>query len=199
PRGARPLYLRAGGARAYDPLSPADLQCHPAGEAGCRSPADARAPRGRLHAARSRSRRSGPRGAGGKARGSGRTRRRESITMRYIAFLRAINVGGHTVTMDRLRALLEGIGLRNVSTFIASGNVLFESSLPAEELERKMAEHLERSLGYEVRVFLRTPDELRSVLERLPFSEAEARDGKVHVCFLPEAPGPQAASEVAPL
>lgn len=119
--------------------------------------------------------------------------------MRYIAFLRAINVGGHTVTMDRLRALLEEIGLRNVSTFIASGNVLFESSLPAEELERKMAEHLERSLGYEVRVFLRTPDELRSVLERLPFSEAEARDGKVHVCFLPEAPGPQAASEVAAL
>lgn len=119
--------------------------------------------------------------------------------MRYIAFLRAINVGGHTVRMDRLRGLLEELGLRDVSTFIASGNVLFESPLPSEELEQQMAEHLHRSLGYEVGVFLRTPDELRSVLERVPFSEAEIKDGKVHVCFLPAAPGAQAASEVAAL
>ena len=41
---------------------------------------------------------------------------------RYIAFLRAINVGGHTVKMDQLRALFEELGLSNVETFIASGN-----------------------------------------------------------------------------
>jgi len=44
---------------------------------------------------------------------------------RYIAFLRAINVGGHTVKMDTLRALFESLGFLNVETFIASGNVLF--------------------------------------------------------------------------
>ena len=47
---------------------------------------------------------------------------------RHIAFLRAINVGGHTVTMDRLRQLFTGLGLKDVETFIASGNVIFSSA-----------------------------------------------------------------------
>jgi hypothetical protein len=47
---------------------------------------------------------------------------------RYVAFLRAINVGGHVVKMDRLRTLFEGLGFANVSTFIASGNVVFDST-----------------------------------------------------------------------
>ena len=46
---------------------------------------------------------------------------------RHIAFLRAINVGGHTVTMDRLRRLFGEMGFRGVETFIASGNVVFEA------------------------------------------------------------------------
>ena len=46
---------------------------------------------------------------------------------KYIAFLRAINVGGHTVKMDRLRGLFESLGVLNVETFIASGNVIFEA------------------------------------------------------------------------
>jgi hypothetical protein len=71
---------------------------------------------------------------------------------RYIALLRGINVGGHTVKMDRLAKLFEEIGLKNVETFIASGNVIFESaSNDADALERKVATHLERSLGYAVR------------------------------------------------
>ena len=45
---------------------------------------------------------------------------------RYITFLRAINVGGHTVKMDRLREIFESLGFANVETFIASGNVVFE-------------------------------------------------------------------------
>ena len=47
--------------------------------------------------------------------------------MKYAAFLRAINVGGRVVKMDRLRTLFEAAGLRGVETFIASGNVVFES------------------------------------------------------------------------
>ena len=46
---------------------------------------------------------------------------------RFIAFLRAINVGGHNVTMKELRGLFEALGLKSVETFIASGNVIFES------------------------------------------------------------------------
>lgn len=117
--------------------------------------------------------------------------------MRYVAFLRAINVGGHTVTMDRLRTLFEETGLDNVSTFIASGNVIFESPLSAQELETKIANHLERSLGYEVGAFLRTPEELRGILEHPPFTEEELAGGKLYVCFLPTAPAEDTARAAA--
>ena len=46
---------------------------------------------------------------------------------RYVAFLRAINVGGHVVKMERLRALFEDLGFAKVETLIASGNVIFET------------------------------------------------------------------------
>ena len=59
--------------------------------------------------------------------------------MKYAAFLRAINVGGHIVKMDRLRTLFEAAGFRGAETFIASGNVVFESS-------RKSAADLERAI-----------------------------------------------------
>ena len=59
--------------------------------------------------------------------------------MRYVALLRAVNVGGRTVKMDRLRTLFEELKLRNVETFIASGNVIFESTAGASALESRRA------------------------------------------------------------
>ena len=64
---------------------------------------------------------------------------------RYIAFLRAINVGGHVVKMDALRRLFESLGFSNVETFIASGNVLFETNLNSDlekKIEPNCAKHL---------------------------------------------------------
>ena len=67
---------------------------------------------------------------------------------RYVAFLRAINVGGHTVKMEDLRRLFETMGFANVETFIASGNVIFESkSKNTQAMERKIENHLRESLG----------------------------------------------------
>ena len=66
----------------------------------------------------------------------------EEVT-RYVAFLRAINVGGHTVKMERLRELFAELGLANVETFIASGNVIFDApSGDAGALERQIEQHL---------------------------------------------------------
>ncbi len=48
----------------------------------------------------------------------------------YVAFLRAINVGGHNVKMEVLRALFEAQGYADVATFIASGNVIFHLTQP---------------------------------------------------------------------
>src|SRR5437588_2892987 len=70
---------------------------------------------------------------------------------KYVAFLRAINVGGHTVKMNDLRRLCADIGLNNVETVIASGNVVFASpARSARALEKKIAAHLPANLGYTV-------------------------------------------------
>jgi uncharacterized protein (DUF1697 family) len=80
--------------------------------------------------------------------------------MKYVAFLRAINVGGHVVKMDRLRALFEEMGFTNVETFIASGNVIFEARRTSEA---KIEAALREALGYEVQTFVRTPAELAEI------------------------------------
>lgn len=116
----------------------------------------------------------------------------------YTAFLRAINVGGHTVKMDRLRALFEEVGLQRVSTFIASGNVIFESPEKPAALERSIGRHLEKTLGYEVGVYLRTPEELAAVATHPPFTDEEVTTGAtLYVCFLPKPASGDVARAVA--
>jgi uncharacterized protein (DUF1697 family) len=102
---------------------------------------------------------------------------------RYVALLRGINLGGHTVKMDRLRQLFEELGFTNVETFIASGNVIFEtaSKSPAA-LEKKISAHLERSLGFPAATFLRTDAELARVLEHEAVQDV--REGSVYIAFL---------------
>ena len=75
---------------------------------------------------------------------------------RYVAFLGGINVGGHRVTMDRLRAEFEALGFTDVRTFIASGNVLFEATGSRASLESKIEARLAEQLGYAVPTFVRT-------------------------------------------
>ena len=101
---------------------------------------------------------------------------------RYIAFLRAINVGGRTVKMDRLRELFEAMKFTDVSTFIASGNVVFNA--PGKDpvvLETRIEKHLQQSLGYEVATFLRTPSELATMATFEPFP-AEGPEALRHDC-----------------
>ena len=106
---------------------------------------------------------------------------------RYIAFLRAINVGGHnTVKMDFLRRLFESLGFSNVETVIASGNVVFETtSKNAQALEREIENRLREALGYEVATFIRTDAELAAVASYKPFSQSDL-DGAaaLNIAFL---------------
>lgn len=89
---------------------------------------------------------------------------------KYIAFLRAINVGGHNVKMDRLKQLFKEKGFKNVETFIASGNVIFESDKKnRKQLESVIEKHLSVSLGYNVAAFIRTIDELQEIVDYRPF------------------------------
>jgi uncharacterized protein (DUF1697 family) len=83
---------------------------------------------------------------------------------RFVAFLRAVNVGGRTVKMDALRAAFETLALTKVETFIASGNVLFDSKArDVAALERKIETRLLAAFGFEIDTFVRTMDEIATL------------------------------------
>ncbi len=108
--------------------------------------------------------------------------------MRYIAFLRGINVGGHKVKMDELRRLFEALDLEDVATFIASGNVIFESDDAAKKLETRIEKHLRKELGYDVPTFLRTDAEVARIAEYEPFPDLKSAKGSSYVAFLDRRP-----------
>ena len=107
---------------------------------------------------------------------------------KYIAFLRAINVGGHTVKMDRLSQLFESLSFSNVETFIASGNAVFETATKnSNALERKIEQTLRQALGYEVATFIRTVSEAAEIAEYKPFTESEMKAATaLNIAFLTE-------------
>ncbi len=111
---------------------------------------------------------------------------------RYAAFLRAVNVGGRVVKMERLRQLFEETGFTGVTTHVASGNVLFTAGRGrAATLEAKIERSLGTALGWEVPAFLRTPAELAALVAREPFpAEDVATAHGVYVGFLKEPLAP---------
>jgi uncharacterized protein (DUF1697 family) len=118
---------------------------------------------------------------------------------KYVAFLRAINVGGHTVKMDHLRELFASLGFSNVETFIASGNVIFDSAARnTAALEKKIEAFLLKMLGYEVATFIRTPGELAAVAQYKPFTDSElnAEGNTLYIGFLPRSPTDSAVEKL---
>ena len=109
---------------------------------------------------------------------------------KYVAFLRAINVGGHTVKMDHLRGLFQAMGFSNVETFIASGNVIFDSkSKNPKALESKIGLALESNLGYKVATFIRSISELSAVAQYKPFPDCDADGNVLYIGFVADTPG----------
>jgi len=105
---------------------------------------------------------------------------------RYIAFLRAINVGGHTVKMEALQALFESLGHSRVETFIASGNVIFETkSGNTQALQKRIEDLLRKSLGYDVATFIRTDAEVANIAGYRPFVDSALKSARaLNVAFL---------------
>lgn len=89
----------------------------------------------------------------------------------YIAFLRGINVGGHKkVSMVELRDLLTNLGLKNVVTYIQSGNVIFQSLKNILELELNIKKSILNHFGFDVSVIVKTSSNLQAIFEACPFS-----------------------------
>jgi uncharacterized protein (DUF1697 family) len=121
---------------------------------------------------------------------------------RYVALLRAINVGGHTVKMDVLRKHFARMGFANIETFIASGNVIFDAAddEPAA-LEERIARELEKSLGYAVATFLRTSAELSAIVRHRPFEPGviDPDQHALYIGFLARNPGADTARKIVAL
>jgi uncharacterized protein (DUF1697 family) len=111
--------------------------------------------------------------------------------MRYIAFLRGINVGGHNkIKMEDLTNLFISLGYKNVKTIIQSGNVIFEASdKSVKSITLKIENKLYEYMKSEIRVFVRTYIELLNIIQQNPFGKIKADNKiKTYVFFLYEEP-----------
>jgi uncharacterized protein (DUF1697 family) len=105
----------------------------------------------------------------------------------YVALLRAVNVGGTgSLKMDRLRKLCAQQGLENATTYIQSGNVVFNCELAERDVKATLERALTRALGKSAGVLVREASELAASLKRNPFPDAPPQ--QVLVFFLDEAP-----------
>ncbi len=105
----------------------------------------------------------------------------------YVALLRAVNVGGTgKLPMVELKAMCEELGFTSVRTYIASGNVVFNSSVVGAEVQEVMEARLHKYAGKPVGVHIRTAAELTAVLKGNPFPEAAGN--RNIVIFLDAAP-----------
>jgi uncharacterized protein (DUF1697 family) len=100
--------------------------------------------------------------------------------------------------MDTLRQVFEALGFSSVETFIASGNVVFETeATDTGALERKIEMELQQELGYEVATFVRTADEIAAIVTYRPFGDLENEGGaEVHVVFMVDRLDRQLQQEV---
>jgi len=118
---------------------------------------------------------------------------------RYFVYLRAINVGGHTVKMDVLRQLFESLKFKKVETFIASGNMVLETNSDnVSLLEKKIEIKLKESLGYEVATFIRTETELLALARHQSFPQSQLANAQaLNVAFLKQSLNAPAKKKLA--
>jgi uncharacterized protein (DUF1697 family) len=112
----------------------------------------------------------------------------------HLAFLRAVNVGGHgPIPMAKLRAWLEKLGCTDVRTLLQSGNVVFQSEASGgAALERKLEAAAAKDLGLETDFFVRTAKEWDAVIAQNPFP-AEAKNDPSHLVVVVLKTAPSAA------
>ena len=114
----------------------------------------------------------------------------------YIALLRAVNVGGTgKLPMTELKTMCDIAGFTEVQTYIASGNVVFDSNLTATQVKTVLEDALRTYAGKPVAVFVRTPVEMSAVLANNPFPDAAPN--RTLAIFLDAAPETTALATVS--
>lgn len=119
---------------------------------------------------------------------------------RYVALLRAVNVGGNNkVPMARLRELAEGLGYTDVATYVQSGNlVLSAATKKAADVETAVADAIRTDLGVDVAVVVRSRDELAAVIAANPLGEVADDPKRLLVNFLTAQPAAEKLAALDP-
>lgn len=105
----------------------------------------------------------------------------EWVVSRYVAFLRAVNVGGRRVAMATAREVLADLGLAQVSSFANSGNLIFSATGKAADHAAAVRLATEKRLGFELTTFIRTAAQVRRLVEQRPFCVLAS--GHTHLVF----------------
>jgi len=113
----------------------------------------------------------------------------------YVSMLRGINVSGQKIIkMEDLRNSFEDLGLKNVKTYVQSGNVVFSCpKISVVSLSKKIEEKILKDFRYSVPVIVRTNEDLKRVIKTHPFSKAKGVDlNGLYVTFLSKIPDHEA-------
>jgi len=108
--------------------------------------------------------------------------------MRYVALLRAVNVGGCKLPMAELREVCAGLGWKNVATYIQSGNVVFDAPGKPEALEAALEQAVTTRFGFARPVIVRSAKQWADYASGSPFPEQEADRANVLLLGLAKAP-----------
>lgn len=108
----------------------------------------------------------------------------------YIALLRGINVSGQKIIkMELLRKALTELDFENVSTYIQSGNILFQSNISdTKKLEIQIHDLIEKHFGFDVAVIVVTPEDLKTIIAKNPYADENIEEPQPYVSFLSEVP-----------
>jgi len=108
--------------------------------------------------------------------------------MKYVAFLRGINVGGkNKIKMETLREIFGSLGFETVKTYINSGNVIFETVETAgKELAVKIESAIEKEFALKIKVIVRKMSEIENIVANNPFAGQFENEKDLHVFFLDE-------------
>lgn len=110
--------------------------------------------------------------------------------IKYIALLRGINVGGHKkILMADLKQLLKKYGFKNITTYIQSGNIIFETAITnKQEIIALIENAIQQKYGFEVPVILKTVEEYKQAVANNPFYKNNEDINTLHLTFLSTLP-----------
>lgn len=116
----------------------------------------------------------------------------------FVALLRGINVGGNRlIKMEDLKQMFTNMKFKNISTYIQSGNILFDAKeTDGDAIRDKIEKGLLKALGYSVDIYVRSADEMQAIVEYDAFKRMKAgEEAKLNVSFLSGTPEKAAIKE----